>query len=149
MSGLIRLGRILLGFGMIALGALAVAYADFILEWTSAPAQLPARAMCAYVHGGVLMVAGLGLFFDRTVRRAALALGAVWLLRTLLWLPRVVANWRAAVGGQFEVLAITSGLFLLAGISGSQSGKPSLALTLMSRYAFAICLPMFGVVHFL
>ena len=71
----------------------------------------------------------------------------MWLLWTLLWIPRVVANGRPALGGQFEVLAITSGLFLLAGLSGPRSGKPTLAL--ISRYAFAVCLPVFGVVHFL
>lgn len=62
MPSLIRLGRGLLGFGMIALGVLGVAYADFLLEWTPVPAQLPARTAWAYVHGGLLIVAGLGLF---------------------------------------------------------------------------------------
>jgi hypothetical protein len=45
MPTLIRLGRSLLGLGMIALGALGVAFADFILEWTPVPAQLPARTV--------------------------------------------------------------------------------------------------------
>jgi hypothetical protein len=147
MPGFIRLGRVLLGLGMIALGALAVACADFVLEWTPVPDHLPARTACANIHGGVLMIAGLGLFFDRTVRRSALVLGAVWLLWTLLWVPRVVANWRGALGGQFEVLALTSGLFLLAAVSGPQTSRRTLAF--ISRYAFAVCLPMFGVVHFL
>jgi uncharacterized membrane protein len=100
LSSLIRLGRLLLGFGMIALGTLAVAYADFILEWTPVPVQLPLRAVWVYIHGGLLLVAGLGLFFDRTVRRAAVALRAVWLLWTLLWIPRVVANWPSPLEGQ-------------------------------------------------
>jgi uncharacterized membrane protein YphA (DoxX/SURF4 family) len=72
----------------------------------------------------------------------------VWLLWTLLYVPRLIFNWRGALGGQFEALAMASGLLLLAdGLSGSQNGKRTLAL--VGRYAFAICLPMFGIVHFL
>lgn len=147
MPGLIRLGRVLMGFGLIALGALGLAYADFILEWTPAPPQLPAHSAFVYLHGAVLIVAGLGLLFDKTVRPAALVLGMVWLLWTLLHVPRVIANWRGALGAQFEVLSLTSSLFLLAAISGPKA--PNRTQVLIPRYAFAICLPMFGVVHFL
>jgi uncharacterized membrane protein len=132
---------------MIALGALGVAYADFILEWTPAPAEFAARMALAYVHGIVLIIAGFGLLFVRTARPAAFALGTTWLLWTLLYVPRVVANWRGALGGQFEVLAIMSGLFVLAGLLGQQEGNR--AQLLVARYAFAVCMPMFGVVHFL
>jgi uncharacterized membrane protein len=76
----IRLGRMLVGFAMVALGAICLRYADFIMEWTPVPPQLQARAALAYVHGSVLIVSGLGLFFERTVRLAALVLGSVWLL---------------------------------------------------------------------
>lgn len=147
MPRLIRFGRVSVGSAMILLGALGVAYADFILEWTRAPAQFPARMVLTFLHGSVLIVAGVGLFFERTSRRAALTLGAVWLFWTLLYVPRVVANWRAALGGQFEVLAIASGFFLLAGIPGPQTGKR--IQTVIARYAFAFCMPVFGIVHFL
>ena len=42
MAGLVRLGRTLLGIGMIALGGIGIAYADFMLEWSQAPEHLPA-----------------------------------------------------------------------------------------------------------
>jgi hypothetical protein len=145
MPSTIRLGRVLMGIAMIALGAICVANADFIMEWTSAPAQFPGRIAWAYVHGVVLVVAGLGLFFDRTVRLAGLVLGSVWLLWTLVHVPIVVANWRT-LGGLFEALALASGLYLLADVS---SHPPKRIQALISRYCYALCLPMFGVVHFL
>jgi uncharacterized membrane protein len=147
MSALIRLGRTMLGLGMIALGALGVAYADFILEWTPVPAHLPARSAFAYMHGAVLIVAGLGFLFEKTARLAATVLGAVWLVWTLLYVPRVIANWHAALGGQFEVLAMTSGLFLLAAVSGPQDRNWIQAV--IARYAFGVCMLVFGIVHFL
>jgi uncharacterized membrane protein len=142
----IRLGRLLVGLAMVALGAICLRYADFIMEWTPVPPQLPARAAVAYVHGSVLIVAGLGLFFERTVRLAALLLGSVWLLWTLVHVPRVIASWRTGLGGLVEAFALTSGLFLLAVVA-----RPTVKRTevLISRYCYAFCLPMLGVVHFL
>jgi uncharacterized membrane protein len=142
----IRLGRLLVGLAMVALGAICLRYADFIMEWTPVPPQLPARAAVAYVHGSVLIVAGLGLFFERTVRLAALVLGSVWLLWTLVHVPRVIASWRTGLGGLVEAFALTSGLFLLAVVA-----RPTVKRTevLISRYCYAFCLPMLGVVHFL
>jgi uncharacterized membrane protein len=142
----IRLGRLLVGLAIVALGAICLRYADFIMEWTPVPPQLPARAAVAYVHGSVLIVAGLGLFFERTVRLAALVLGSVWLLWTLVHVPRVIASWRTGLGGLVEAFALTSGLFLLAVVA-----RPTVKRTevLISRYCYAFCLPMLGVVHFL
>jgi uncharacterized membrane protein YphA (DoxX/SURF4 family) len=147
MPRLILLGRLLLGFAMIALGALGMFYADFIMEWTPVPAQLPARATWVYFHDGLLIVAGLGLVLGRAVRPSALALGAAWLVWALLYVPRVLANWRPALGGQFEVLAMASGIFMLVAISEPEARNRSLAT--ITRYSFGVCLLMFGVVHFL
>lgn len=146
MPSLIRLGRILFGVGMTALGWLGIVNASFIFEWTPVPAQLPAQVTLAYVHGIVLITAGIGLLFEKSARLSSLILGTVWLLWTLLYLPRVMANWRAALGAQFELLAMTSSLFLLAAVLEQ---PPKRIQAIVSRYAFAICLPVFGVVHFL
>ena len=147
MPFLVRLGRVLLGVGMIALGGIGVAYADFIMEWTQAPAWLPAHAAFAYLHGGILIVAGLGLFFDKSVRPAAFLLGAVWLLWTVLCIPLVIGYWRGRAGLQAELLGMTCGLFLLAGLA--RKPVPDRTLVLTSRYVFALCLPVYGLVHFL
>lgn len=140
----IHVGRILFGFAMIALGALGAAYADFVLEWTPTPAHFPGRAAVAYLHAGVLIVAGFGLFFMRTARCAAIALSAVWMIWTLLHIPPLVANWRTGLGGQFEILALTSGLVLLVAML---SEPPNRNAATIARYAFAVSMPMFGIVH--
>jgi uncharacterized membrane protein len=133
---------------MIGLGGLGVAFADFVLEWTPVPDHLPARMAIAYVHGIILILAGLGLLFDRTVRPAALTLTAVWLVWALLHVPLVIASWRGGIGGQAESLAMASGLLLLAAVSGPTSERTRFE-ALIARYGFAICMPAFGIVHFL
>jgi uncharacterized membrane protein len=136
----------LLGIGMIALGGIGVAYADFILEWSTVPEHLPARSAFAYIHGVVLIVTGLGLLFKKTVRPAAFALGAVWLIWTLLCIPLVIATWRGRAGLQAELLGMTSGIFILAGLAGPTVNR---TLLLVCRYTFALCMPVYGLVHFL
>jgi len=143
----IRLGRVLSAIGMIGVGGLALAYTDFVMEWTKVPDNLPARAGFAYVHGVILILGGLGLLFDKTVRESALTLEVVWLVWTLLRVPSVIANWRT-LGSLAEVFAIMSGFLLLAGISGRRT-ETKRREAVAARYCFALCMPAFGVVHFL
>ena len=147
MPNTIRMGRVLSAIGMIGVGALALAYTDFVLEWTNVPDHLPARAAFAYVHGAILVLAGIGLLFDKTVRVSALILELVWLVWALLRVPTVIANWRS-LGSLAEVFAITSGFLLLAGIVGPRT-ETKRKEALAARYCFALCMPAFGVVHFL
>ena len=105
---------------MIRVGVLAAACSDFVMEWTNVPDHLPARTAFAYVHGAILVLAGMGLLFDKTVRVSALTLELVWLVWTLLRVPITIANWRT-LGGLAEVFAIASGFLLLAGISGPRT----------------------------
>jgi uncharacterized membrane protein len=142
---MLQLGRTLLGIGMIALGAIGIAFADFIYEWTQVPAHLPARAAFAYLHGVVLIACGLCFALRKAVRPAALTLGCVWLMWALLVVPQVIATWRGRAGLQAELLGITCGLFTLAALSGPVNK----ALLLVCRYTFALCLPVYGLVHFL
>jgi uncharacterized membrane protein len=146
MPRLVHLGRVLLGFGMIALGGMGIAFADFMLEWSQVPGHLPVRAVFAYVHGFVLVVCGLGLFFKKTIGPAALVLGTVWLIWTLLCIPLVIATWRGRAGLQAEILGMTSGIFTLTALVGSRLNRTQV---LVCRYAFALCLPVYGLVHFL
>jgi uncharacterized membrane protein len=131
---------------MIALGGMGVAFADFIFEWTQAPEHLPARAALAYLHGAVLIVAGLALVFAKAIRPAALTLGAIWLLWTLLCIPLVIATWRGRAGLEAELLGMTCGMFTLAALAGPTVNRKQV---LVCRYAFALCLPVYGLVHFL
>jgi uncharacterized membrane protein YphA (DoxX/SURF4 family) len=145
MTGLVRLGRVLLGVGMIALGSRGIAYADFLMEWTQVPEHLPAHAAFAYLHGIVLVAAGLAFVLGKIIRPAAVALGAVWLLWTLLCIPLVIATWRGRSGLEAELLGMTCGVFTLAALVSPIHRQ----LVLVCRYAFALCLLVYGMVHFI
>jgi uncharacterized membrane protein YphA (DoxX/SURF4 family) len=146
MLSLVRLGRFMLAVGMVALGGIGLGSAGFLMEWTQAPARLPAHAAFAYLHSAILIVAGVGLLFDKTVRYAAFVLGTVWLLWAALCVPLVIGFWRGRAGLEAEVFGLTCGLFVLAGLSRVPFDR---TLVVGARYAFALCLPVYGLVHFL
>jgi hypothetical protein len=108
---------------------------------------LPAIPWLAYIFGPILTTCGLGLLFERTLRKTAMALGCVLFLSTLtLEVPKYVAipgsmSLRTAV---FEPLAIATLGWLLAGGDAKYT-----VFAKTSRYLLGISLVVFGVDHFL
>lgn len=108
---------------------------------------LPAIPWLAYMFGPVLAACGAGLLFKRTLRTAAIALGSLLVLCTLLLeVPKYAAipgsmSLRTVV---FEPLAIGVLAWLLPG----RDATPSL-LARASRYLLAVSFIVFGVDHFL
>jgi uncharacterized membrane protein len=146
MPSVLWTGRLLLALGTACLGGLGLAYGDFLLEWTNIPGTLPARTALAYANGVIMLAAGVALLFDRTVRVAALALAALWFIYALRHIPTVIENWRGGVGVEAETIALASMALLLAGASDGPRGE---LLAKIGRYGFGLCMPFFGVVHFL
>lgn len=141
-STVTRSGRIVFGLAMIALGFFCFR-GDFFYTWSGIPDGLPARAAFSYANGAYLIAAGVGVMIDRSARPAGLALAALWLLYTACHVPRFLANWRPFLGQIAEPAALASfGLVLAA----RGSNDP---LARAGRIVFGICLPLFGVVHFL
>jgi uncharacterized membrane protein len=108
---------------------------------------LPATPLVAYVFGAVWVACGVGILLERTLRGAALALGGLLLLCTLvLIVPKNAADianisLRTCV---FEPLAIACLACLLA----SRCAVP-IWLGRASRYLLAVSLIVFGLDHFL
>lgn len=147
-------GRYTMALGMLGLGILGLIYGDFALQWQPVPDGIPARTPLAYASGLILAVAGLGLFFRRTVLPAAAVLAffvALWVL--VLHLPKVIAGDAGAWLGLFENLALTAGLWIIVGThtTTSPTGFGHILganAVRTGRFAFAISLPMFGLSHF-
>jgi uncharacterized membrane protein len=140
-SALARIGRAAWGLALAAIGGDLVVARDFVPELFPAPAWLPARAVLACAVGGVLVVLGLAIAADRRTRTAArIAAAIVGFAAIGLHLPVLLGHLRS--GGEwtcaFEVLAIAAGGAMIA-----VPDHPDLG-----RYAYAISLPIFGVLHF-
>jgi uncharacterized membrane protein len=107
---------------------------------------LPAIPWLAYLFGTVLVLCALGLLSARTRRAAALLLGGLLFVCTLIL---DVPKYAAAIGnmslrtGVFEPLALATLAWLLPG-----AGIVPAWLVRLSRYLLAISLIVFGVDHF-
>lgn len=151
-------GRAVFSFAIIALGIetfLCAHSAMFLDSRRSNPRFkvipilpfLPAIPWLAYIFGNVLAACGVGLLFKRSLRMAAVLLGSLLVLCTLvLEVPKYAAipgnmSLRTVV---FEPLAIGVLAWLLPGRDATSS-----LLARVSRYLLAVSFIVFGVDHFL
>jgi len=149
-----RTGQFIFSFAMVALGVETVVCAGDVTHALGPQSEvipvipwLPAIPWLAYLFGAILIFCGVGLLAIRTVRVAALTLGSLWFLCTLvLDVPKYAADAgsMALRTGVFEPLAIASLAWLLAGRGAAPNW-----LERGSRYLLAVSLIVFGVDHFL
>src|ERR1035437_237363 len=151
---LVRLGRALFSLAIVGLGIETLVCARYVghslgrqYEVIPALPWLPAIPWVAYLFGAIWMACGAGLLSKRTVRTAAMTLGALlFACAVVLDVPKNAANigsisLRTTV---FEPLALASLAWLLPG-----PGATPRLLARGSRYVLGLSLIVFGVDHFL
>ena len=114
MEKLIRPGRIIYGIGIIALGVLCILSKDFVAGRPPAAtwaATIPGKLLWAYVSGGLLILAGLAVIFNKQARTAALVVAVMILLFSFVarHLYEMV-DWLNA----YKALALAGGSFIVA-----------------------------------
>ena len=137
-----RIGAVLFGLGLAALGVTNFIYSDGVLNLEPVPAGFPGRTLLVFLSGALLVLAGLALVAGKATRIAAAVLSAVlgyWVL--LLQLPRLAGSisnggyWTATA----EALALACGALVVA------VRLPALQSAV--RMAFAACLIVFAALH--
>jgi uncharacterized membrane protein len=158
-STLASTARVLFAVTMIALGILGLVYGDFAVQWQRIPiAQLPGRAVLAYLSAAVELLGGIGLLIAGTRPIAARTLVIFVLLwAVLLKLPAVVVvpQMEATWLGLGEITVILAGAWVLFasdandGESRRLSGLVGTRGTRHARWLFALSLPTIGLSHFI
>ena len=138
------------GAGAIALGLVGVLWGDFALVWQPVPSDIPGRQALAYLTAAAFLLAGVAVQWQRTARAGLVALSILYtLVVVLMHAPRVIAHpldlstW----AGLAEQLAlVAAGLAATAApFAGERTSK---RLLKTARVLFALCLFLFGLVHF-
>jgi uncharacterized membrane protein len=80
----------LFAVGMIGLGVLGLIYGDFAMVWQPVAPWVPGRTALAYCAAVVMLVGGIGLLFEATVRWAIRILFPYLILWALLKVPALV-----------------------------------------------------------
>lgn len=145
----------LFAIGLIALGVLALKYADFALVWQPVPEHLPARTALAYASGVLMILLAIGLLIARTRALAARILLPYLFVWALLKVPDVVtkpgteANWLGfgeltlLLAGGWTLFALLSGIPETPAL-GFLTGQRGLR---MARILFAISIIPVGLSH--
>lgn len=153
-AALSSLSRAIFSFAIIGLGIetmLCARYATHSLgpQYEVIPVipWLPAIPWLAYSFGAIWIACGVGMLIKNTLRTAAISLGALLSVCTLIL---IVPKYAVALGNMslrtvvFEPLTIACLALLLAVGAATQSW-----LAHLSRYVIAVSLVVFGVDHFL
>jgi uncharacterized membrane protein YphA (DoxX/SURF4 family) len=148
---MIIIGRRVYSAGVIGLGIVELIFAAFAEVWIPVSAHLPGYHILVWAVAGALIAAGLAINWPRTARIAAVALAAVFALGMLatelapaVARPAVWGNWQAVA----ESAAMALGAVLAYALSPGVSETRSASLTRIARWAFGVCLLVFGVSHF-
>ena len=153
-AALSSLGRAIFALAILGLGAETIVCARAVSRSLGAQYQvipvipwIPAIPWLAYLFGAVLVLCALGLLSTQTIRAAAMSLGALLFVCTLILdVPKNLADISniSLRTGVFEPLSLAC----LAWLMPDPKQTPRWLL-LVSRYLLAFSLIIFGVDHFL
>jgi uncharacterized membrane protein YphA (DoxX/SURF4 family) len=140
------LGRHVYGLAAIAFGIITLVWHDFNgWQQIRALGNVPHREILVYLAVAVELFGGIAIQWPGTARAGALALGSLYLIFALLWVPHIVATpqiydrW----GNFFEQFSLVSGALIVYG-SARQNNSPRAArLAQIGYICFGICVVSF------
>lgn len=139
------------GLGIIALGVACLAFGDFH-PGQPVPKEFPARTSLAYLAAIFMLVAGAAIEWRRTRTIAAAAITAYWTVFVVLLMNGRVWLAHIAEFGPYESLAIelaiAAGGLIVYAESADLDTTRAAQLVRIARFAFGLCLLVFGTAHF-
>jgi uncharacterized membrane protein len=148
-------GAYLLAVGFAGIGALALLYADFALQWQPVPANVALRSQLAIANGVALICCAAAIVIPawRVIGAMSLtAMLAIWVF--VLHAPRLIGHWGDIVIwlGVAEAAAMFGGAMLLIWLSRNSvldgGNRYFRELGTAGRLAIGLALPVFGLSHF-
>ena len=144
-------GSRVFGLGVLALGAVGLAWGDFVLG-QPVPKDFPARTALAYAAAAFMLVAGAAIEWRRTAAWGAAALAVYYaLIVVILMNGRVLlAHSREFITyiGLAEQVAIMAGALIVHASSADIDPVKAKRLARAGRIAFGVCAIVFGAAHF-
>jgi uncharacterized membrane protein YphA (DoxX/SURF4 family) len=142
----IYLGRHAYGLAGVAFGIITFVWHDFN-NWQQIRAlgNVPHREILVYIAAAIEIFGGVAIQWPRTARAGAFALGSIYLIFALLWVPHIAAEPRVfdRWGNFFEQFSLVSGaLIVYASLSPGDSERPAMAARIGYIF-FGICVVSF------
>src|ERR1019366_5892406 len=142
----IYLGRYVYGAAAIAFGLITLVWHDFN-SWQQIRAlgNVPHREILVYLAAAIELFGGIAILWSRTARAGALALGVIYLIFALLWVPHIVATPQVydPWGNFFEQFSIVSGALIAYGMVIESDPARAARLARIGYICFGICVISF------
>jgi uncharacterized membrane protein YphA (DoxX/SURF4 family) len=139
-----RLGRHVYGLAAIAFGVITLVWHDFN-DWQQIRAlgNFPHRELLVCLAAAIEILGGIAIQWRRTTRAGALALGAIYLIFALLWVPFIVATPKVydRWGNFFEQFSLVSGALIVYPSSNHNNSAVKIART--GYIFFGLCVISF------
>jgi uncharacterized membrane protein YphA (DoxX/SURF4 family) len=139
----IHIGRHVYGAAAVAFGVITLVWHDFNGWQQIRPlGNVSHREILVYLAVAIELFGGIAIQWPRTARAGAVALGAIYLIFALLWVPYIVATPQVydRWGNFFEQFSIVSGaLIVYASVSSSEAAR----LARIGYICFGICVISF------
>ena len=142
----IYLGRHVYGLAAVAFGIITLFWHDFnTWQQIRALGNVAHREILVYIAAAIEIFGGVAIQWTRTARAGAVALGSLYLIFALLWVPHIVVEPRVfdRWGNFFEQFSLVSGaLIVYASFGPRDSQRPSM-LAQLGYIFFGICVVSF------
>ena len=142
----LHLGRHVFGLAAIGFAIIAFVWHDFnIWEQIQPLGNVPHRETLLYIAAVVQLVGGIAIQWPRSAKAGAFALGIIYLVFALLWLPRIAAKpqlydpW----GNFFEQFSLVSGALIVYATAGRQDSESAASAARFGYIGFSICVVSF------
>ena len=140
------LGRHVFGIAVILFGIITFVWHDFNGWQQIQPlGNVPHREILAGIVAAIEILGGLAIQWPKTVRGGAIALGGVFLIFALLWVPRIVSQplvydgW----GNFFEQFSQVAGALIVYAAFARSDSERSAKLARLGYISFGICVVSF------
>lgn len=140
------LGRHVFGLAAVAFGVFAFVWHDFnIWQQIRALGNVPHREILVYIVAAVEILGGVAIEGRRTAQAGAVALGAVYLIFALLWVPLIIEKplvfdrW----GNFFEQFSLVSGALIVYASFDLRDAARAAKVARIGYFSFGICVVSF------
>src|SRR5580693_5849108 len=158
-DALSKFGMYVYGLSSAIVGVMDLIWGDF--DSAHQPIQafgdhIPGREILAYITAIWMIAGGAAILWRRSARVGGAALGIIYLVFTVFWLPRFYTaphylGFRipvfigVAAGVGIELIAFAGGALIFASLSTNSRSWPRMIL--IARWIFGLCAIDFGVNH--
>jgi uncharacterized membrane protein YphA (DoxX/SURF4 family) len=140
------LGRHVYGLAAIGFGVLALRWHAFN-DWQQIRplGAVPHREILLYIVAAIEIFGGIAIQWTRTARAGAAALGALYLIFALLWLPLYIEKPLVydRLANFFEQFSLVSGALIVYGTAGSRDPVQAARMARIGYVGFGICVVSF------